>query len=272
MTNIGELIFEEKPFLAVDQPQTQITEDGFRYEEDKSTGKRTLSIIAVVPPENAVLIDGEIDSHIEGLKQKILGVPITKVPDFLTQASKKSASLSQIKPQRVLFASFSLMPSFNRGVKYTLEENFGFGQATVKYMTYEEFSHTDEIKKISSFLKDLLSEYPQVLERSQGESYRRTKIIDGYANWIVRILCELFNHACIKECVIHKVPCFNIRPNKESPDSQLIVSVDKKFSIFNKPLRNVFAYINSMNLFNFLNGRGLTFTRKEVLESFKPKT
>lgn len=242
--------------VAVDDDVTQITEDAFRFSVDIVTGERKLEIFTVVPV-NPIIIKENVPYHLRDLAKRINGkTGRGRMTDFMTKESKKSNSLSEQVERIVMCASFSLIRSSQE--TYTLEESFGYAQVTVKYLTHTQFMKDFDVDGLAKFIDDLFEKYKETEAKAFG-AYNITKELNGIGPWMIRIINGLFNQACIEECKRNKVPYFYMNRIGE-----VTVGCDEAF--FNKPLRDVLAFINSMNLYNFLMKGKVLYSEEEVID------
>lgn len=242
--------------VAVDDDVTQITEDAFRFSTDQLTGERKLEIFTIVPV-NPTIIQENVPYHLRDLAERINGKNERgRMTDFMTKESKKNNSLSEQVERRVMYASFSLIRSSQE--TYILEESFGYAQITVKYLTHNQFIRDFDIDGLAKFIDDLFEKYEKTEARAFG-TYNITKELNGIGPWMIRIINGLFNQACVEECKRNKVPYFYMKRNGE-------VTSGSDDAFFNKPLRDVLAFVNSMNLYNFLTMGKILYSEEEVID------
>ena len=245
-------------FISVDAIGTRIIEDSFSYISTK--GVRTLAVVATIPPLHPGLLEFNISSHLEALSKRLKEKDL-KVPYFLDRGSRLHASLRDDVDKPVLFASFSLKDSPTVG-NFILEETFGKYEVKVSSHSFEEFLEHSKVENLTKFLDQLIEAYPNIHARAFG-AYQKTRINHGVGAWIVRIVCDLFNESCIKECRTHNIPYFGLSRHGK-------VEVYSEISFFNKPLRNILSFINSINLHGFMTHGKVTYTKEEVLSCIPP--
>lgn len=253
-------------FYAIDWTDTTVHDDAVSFTTNSQ--KTELKIAVVVPKIRPLVFEDElVDRHIRNLLQRgrVHNEERSNV-DTVNLFSRQEAvqsSLNETDPKEAIVLNLSIEQLYaRRGQKFEFVEEMQTDKITIRKTTYEQFNEASDLDDIIIFLDAILKEKPRLHTKAHIHN-RKTFDRHGISNWLVHIMCDLFNDACMRACEKHDIPYFGLYFNKNS------ITISNGSAVFNKPLRSVLAFMNIINLHACLTGKRFPLNEIDVVNALK---
>lgn len=229
---------------AIDSEMARIREDAYRISKDEERQTRQIDIAVVIPAEEK-LLEISLKRALESRRLKNERVSPIK---FFSQEDRENLSLQVVDPRKVLVSTFVFDED------QILLEEVSIGRACADFQTHDEARKTRQPYQDLSRISRIIS-----LKQKRGDKTFFPNTAMGPGEKVVYHLLRLFNEVCIRAAKAKDCPYIFVNPDGE-------VVVNGSWAIFNKPLRDPFAFINLMNLVNTIEEKELFKSEDELRE------
>lgn len=224
---------------ALDPPGANVREDGFFC---KVTQDGYKLIIAVVVPPIELLIDGAADKSLAAL----LNEKHLPKPDLFNKGDKIANCLKEGERRNVIAVKYFV--TCEGGVK---EEFVTPDIAQATWIDYERHNQIPLCKLAYAIIKIIHNSHDNgdILKRKikRFEQFKDVNVDQQLSN----LLLDSFSFSCRAFCKKLEIPYYHAAHRTR----EILVS-SSNYGRFNRPMRDILALINLLNLHNHLTGKG----------------
>ncbi len=240
--------------LCIDEADTQVREDFVRF--TRTYRKTQVDIGCVIPPLQHV----SKEDVLHGLKHELNSTSNSPLVEFIPRTLRRQLGLSETESRDVLVATYVYD-------KYLglIFERFSIATAKIVIRTYDEYSMRPECL-------DGIEVFTNILD-VKGHRKLLGKLIDNIstdgkrkADYLIMLAMILFNVSCRKMAKKAQVT-FIERPQVDY--GKAYFKKNRKYSTFNRVLRDSTAFVNTSNFVSHLKGEQPLYS-EEFLKSNLP--
>lgn len=241
--------------LCIDEPNTQVREDFIRI--TRTYRKTQIDIGCIVPPLQKVT-KGEV---LFGLKKELQSTSESPLVEFIQRDLRRRLGLTENESRDVLVVTYV----YDKYLGFTYE-GFSLTSAKIFIRTYDDFSLQpsclDGIEVLTNILeaKGQRKFLERLIENTAADGKRR-------ADYLVMFAMVLFNLSC-REAARKRHVTFFERP--QSDYGRAYFKKYRRYSTFNRVLRDSTAFINTANFVSCFKGEPEPYS-EEYLKNNLPQ-
>lgn len=240
--------------LCIDEPNTQVREDFIRI--TRTYRKTQIDIGCIAPPLEKVTKE----EVLFGLKKELQSTSESPLVEFIQRNVRRQLGLHETDSKEVLVVTYM----YDKYLGFTYE-GLSLTSAKIFIRTYDEFSLQpsclDGIEVLTNILeaKGQKRFLERLIENTASDKKRK-------ADYLVMLAMVLFNISCREFARKYNTTFFE-RP--QSDYGRAYFRKRRKYSTFNRVLRDSTAFVNTANFISCLKGEPQPYS-EEFLKSNLP--